>query len=584
MHSRRRLFLQTAVCLFAAAVFLPGINWGLPSRDVDPYLFGDRPVWTGQQILALTGGWGGDVDIGADVDRNPLERRDVPLVLNATDEQRAEIVQRYRIQSYQPDEHITFRALSRMRPGRLQLDPGLYQYGGLWVYPVGALLKVASVLGLVDVRADVAFYLDHPEAFGRFYIVARLYSAAWGVVGAWAVYRLTLKLAGHDGPAAVAAACWACMPVVVNMAHEAKPHLPGLALMLLAVLAACRYVETGATRWWLTAGAMCGAAFGMVISSLVVFAILPTMTLLRRQSWYRRALVAAGAGAVGAVVYTVTNPYVLINLVWDRELLRSNLGTSTAMYQASAGQGLLNALKLLAEGSRLIGAPGWVALIVLPRWRWGATRHPIWLLGVPAVIVLVQFVALAAGKPGEYGRFALLPNTALCLLAVSGTWLFFERRSRAIAITLACVLPTLATAWIYPIHFLADSRAPTTRAREAERIRQLLGGGARRLALAAEPAPYVLPPVDLWRWRLELMPRGRPAADAARATGADVFVRAVDAPGAHVPEGFRRLDLLSPRNSALGEPARISWAAKPLEVLVADPPVPPQPPQPPEPP
>ena len=78
------------------------------------------------------------------------------------------------------------------------------------------------------------------------------------------------------------------MPVVVNMAHEAKPHLAGLSLMLLAILAACRYVETGKTRWWAVAGALCGAAFGMVISSLIIFIILPVMTLLRPMRWVER--------------------------------------------------------------------------------------------------------------------------------------------------------------------------------------------------------------------------------------------------------------------------------------------------------
>ena len=63
-------------------------------------------------------------------------------MLNETDSQRAEIVRRYRLYSYQPDEMITFNALRQMKPGAGQLDPKLYQYGGLWVYPVGAMLKV----------------------------------------------------------------------------------------------------------------------------------------------------------------------------------------------------------------------------------------------------------------------------------------------------------------------------------------------------------------------------------------------------------------------------------------------------------
>ena len=43
-------------------------------------------------------------------------------------------------------------------------------------------------------------------------------------------------------------------------------------------------------------------------------------------------------------------------------------------------------------------------------------RPMVWLLVVPAGIVLIQFVALAAGKPGEYARFALwLPEASMII-------------------------------------------------------------------------------------------------------------------------------------------------------------------------
>ena len=40
---------------------------------------------------------------------------------------------------------------------------------------------------------------------------------------------------------------------------EAKPHLPGAVLMLLSVIAAAKYAESGRSRWWVAAGALCGA-------------------------------------------------------------------------------------------------------------------------------------------------------------------------------------------------------------------------------------------------------------------------------------------------------------------------------------
>lgn len=581
MPPAQRILLAVVLCC-AAAGFLLGIDWGLPSRAADPYLFGDRPVWTGQQILALTGGWGGDTGIGADVDPNPLTGRDRTIVVNETDAQRAEIVQRYRIQSHQPDEHITFRALARIKPGKLQFDPGLYQYGGLWVYPVGALLKLAEIVKFVELEPDVAFYLDKPEAFGRFYVVARLYSAACGVVATWAAFCLARRLAGCGWAGLGGAACFAAMPVVVNMAHEAKPHLPGLALMLLTVLAACRYVESGNPRWAWAAGALAGAAFGMVISSLVIFCVLPLMALLRPAAWRERVRVTIVAACLGLIVYAITNPYVPINAVRNPALLRSNLGTSTAMYDVGAsGGGLANAVNLIAAGtSPLLVSAGVLALALwglLARPRDGGEEmlralmlppvHVILLLAAPALLVTVQFVALAQGKPGEYGRFALLPDTVLMIAAVAGV---ARLPSRRVASGGLCVLfvTTAACGAVYLAKFIDDRGPATTRLAEAERLRDLHARGARDLFIVAEPAPYCLPPVNVFDWRIELAPRGAPPTGEVLA-GADAFVRAVDRPSADEPGGFVRLPPV-PSGPADRWAAPISWAAKPFEILVQE--------------
>jgi hypothetical protein len=186
-------------------------------------------------------------------------------LLNETDAQRAAIMVRYRLYTYQPDEMITMMSLASMHPSRGDLDPKLYQYGGLWIYPVGALLKLASQVGATHLTTDLAWYLDRPEAFGRFYVIARFYVVGWALVGVWAVFWITRRLTGGSlAGAAAAAGCYIFLPVIVNMAHEAKPHLPAAVLMLLAVIAATKHVDTGRIRCWLLASILCGASFGMV--------------------------------------------------------------------------------------------------------------------------------------------------------------------------------------------------------------------------------------------------------------------------------------------------------------------------------
>lgn len=558
----------------AGAWFVAGIHWGLPSRRADAFLFGDASkAWTGKEILELAGPWRNDADRGADVDLNPITDRQRPVVLNETDAQRAEIVRRYRLFSYQPDEMITFRALSQMKPDEGKLDPRLYQYGGLWIYPVGALLKIAGIANLVDVRSDLAYYLDHPEAFGRFYVVARLYSAAWGVVGVWAVYRIVRKIIPIGRPGCgvaplVAAACFAAMPVVVNMAHEAKPHLPGAVLMLLAVLAAVNYVQTSRRRWWVAAGGLCGAAFGMVLSALPIFVIIPLMALLRRPAtWRQRMLVTVTAGVIGVDVYFLTNPYVLIHLIGQGEALRSNLSNSTAMYSAAGSVGaLFNAALLIGEGTSfllaVVGAAGAVALGVRAyRTRKEQTPEAVsrraagMLLAAPAALVMVQFIALAAGKPGEYGRFALLPDIFLMVEAVAAVATFIEpvriRHVAFAALASAAFVPGAS----YLGRFIDDSFGTTTRLRAAQVLAEMPGGAA--IAVEAEPAPYSLPPVDLFTRKIILLPRGWQETQDERGSFA-ILARPLDVPHALAMPPADTLDVKYP--------ARMSWAGKYFDI------------------
>ena len=88
------------------------------------------------------------------------------------------------------------------------------------------------------------------------------------------------------------------LPVVNNMAHEAKPHLPAAVLMLMAMMAAIKYVEAGFRRWWIVAAVLCGAATGMILSAAPVCIILPLMVLFRAMPWRSRFIIISAAALV----------------------------------------------------------------------------------------------------------------------------------------------------------------------------------------------------------------------------------------------------------------------------------------------
>jgi hypothetical protein len=561
---RSRAVTLLLLLALAAVSFGTGVSWGLPSRDADPFLFGNRTPWTGEEIMRLAGPWQPAGDRGSDRPQKSAGPATLPTVVNATDADRAEIVRRYRLYSNQPDEMITFRSLSRMRPTHGDLDPRLYQYGGLWIYPVGGLLRLAAAAHLLTLRTDLAFYLDHPEAFARFYVVARLYSAAWGLVGVIVVFGMVAELMTPVGApdlhpgllptrrtlvAATAAGIYAVMPVVVNGAHEAKPHLAGTVLTLATVWAAARYVRAG--RGWVVAGAFAGAAAGMVLTGVVAVAVLPVMAWLRPDHqtdaeptrparFVRRSLLA---GLVAAVVFVATNPYLPFDLLAHRDRVTSNLGNTAGMYHpTAAGATVLNAGRLMVAGTSPVPAiVAVVGAILLVR-----RRGTGWLLVVPAVAVAVPFALLAAGKPAEYARFALTLDVAIGVLAATAVAHLPLRPREGLLAGALLVACTALYSLPYDLNFLADAGPRSTRLAAA---RQLAGQATpgRALVVTADPAPYGLPPVDLFIWRIILQPATGPAADVG-------------------PNGLavRPTDRVS-----RGLPSPISWANKPFDIVPA---------------
>ena len=533
---RRDVLYLAGLLVLAAVSFGTGLTWGLPSRDADPVLFGGRRPWTGAEVMALAGPWSPAGDRGSDRPQHAVGPTTGATVLNATDADRAEIVRRFHLYSRQPDEMITFRALSRMRLRPFDLDPRLYQYGGLWVYPVGGLLRLAAAAHLVVLRTDLAFYLDHPEAFARFYVVARLYSAAWGLVGVAVVYGLGRELAGRRLVAVVAAGVYATMPVVVNAAHEAKPHLAGTVLTLATVWAAARYVRHG-RRWWLPA-TLAGAASGMVLTGVAAWAVLPVMVLLRPGRRWRTLLWGA---AVAGAVFVATNPYLPTDAVFHRERLASNVGNYGNFYQPTVSvAALLRAGRLLVIGTSPVAAA--VAVLgPLSMIRRTRTGGPGWLLAAPCALVGLQFVLLATDKPAEYARFALtLDVGAAVLAAVAILRLPVRPREAALAGGLL-VAATALFGLRYDLNAIADTGAASSRSMAAAQLARLARPG-RTLAIGADPAPYRLPPVDLFAWRIVRRPAALPA-DAVNVDPTD------DAPPGRVS---------SP----------ISWADKPFAVTV----------------
>jgi hypothetical protein len=282
----------------------------------------------------------------------------------------------------------------------------------------------------------------------------------------------------------------------------------------LATITAIRYHDTDKNRWVIATGALCGAATGMVLSALPAFVLIPVMLIVRRDSQIKnRISIGVISVCLGLLVYFATNPYVAIHLINNRELLKANLGNSAAFYTFNVAPAAIgNAIRLMLEGvSPVLAASGIAAIIALAFFRFRTSRPispAIWLLIVPAAIGAAQFFVFAVNQPSDYGRFALLPDIVLALAAILGAAIIVKNSRWRNIVLIVLFLTTAAAGALYLQRFVRDCRASTSRMREAEALQRMCDSHSPTIAVLAEPAPYNTPPLDVFRWRIKLLPRG----------------------------------------------------------------------------
>ncbi len=564
LESRRRRRRATGVAALVLwlVIMAPLALWGLPSARHDELLFGGSPPWQPDRY-----GIAADVEAlrrrstGADTDLNPIIQRDHLINLTPNEAARGEILRRYRLYSRQPDEMITLRALQRMNPRRLDFDPRLYQYGGAYIYLVGATLLAASVAGLLHLTADVTYYLARPEAFAGFYVAARSLSLLAGALTLVAVFRLATRAAGRRA-GWLAAILTAAAPVFITATLEAKPHLPSAALILWAMLAALDVLRNRRTRDFVRLALSAGGAFAFVLTGLAALLLFLPLALYRRIP--RRTIAWAGGLALG--VYAAANPYLVWHAAQGGPALESNLANSLAMYRdeiARAPAGALRVAQLLPEATgaltAIVGLVGGVLLMVGSR--------PVAAVAPPALALLALATLLGAGKPAEFARFLLLPAIVLCVCAAAAVMLLARRRPVLAFALVVALLGTTKTP-TYLSAFAADAAGEHESRRAAGHfLRGVLPDVGARVGVLQEPAPYAVPPLDFTRAEIILLPRERPAglepaalpewivftADDAAARARDWWIDA----GA-----YRLVAQFPPREP----PARIAWANKPVFV------------------
>lgn len=402
---------------------------------------------------------------------------------------------RFKLYTVDADEVYSVMALARMRPAQLQFDPHYYQYGGAFLYPLGAYYFVLSKLGVVSIGPLDAMLAD-PKRIDRIWIAGRAF-----VLAATAVAGLLLFFAlSYVAPPATAIAGLAIFyfcPATIMFSQVLKPHWYALLFANAALLIVVRAYVKGALG--LGPQIALGTAIGLAVGSAItfgLFAILVWGGLLYLAVQRRaplQALVLVPAAAV--VVLLLTNPYYVLNLQAMRAE-RTVVATwfAPSFDPAVAAQFFLTSIMPgFGVVTTLVFAFVLVQQFVRP------APLGVRLFGLGTLAPMVIMAVMLAGYYYWHANFRYLPYTLpliLLFVAIAG------RPYRQLALTLTAIAAISQAIPLKLAYVDENSDAHSTRLNSAAWIDANVPPSDTICIWTGTPAPFSLPPFAFDRYKV----------------------------------------------------------------------------------
>ena len=220
------------------------------------------------------------------------------------------------IQSYHPDEQNITYSLRNMKPREFDFNPRFFGNPTFFTYQVGALAAVAGAAGLLPLEVGEDYWLAHPEAVRRFYILGRGLSAAYALGALALVVVLGYKVCGTARGGIYAGLFFATLPVTVIHGHYMTVNASGVFWSLAAMLFAVKIVDEPSWRNYIGAGVCAGLAISTKLNNAFLpLGILAAGLAAHGGQAAKRPVAARISAALGlcAAAFFAGSPYYVLS-------------------------------------------------------------------------------------------------------------------------------------------------------------------------------------------------------------------------------------------------------------------------------
>ena len=402
---------------------------------------------------------------------------------------------RFKLYSVESDEVLNIISLARMKPESFRFDPGFYQYGGAYLYPLGAWYYGLSKLGVLSV-GSLAEMAAHADRMDKIYSYGRLFGLI-GFVMSGAIFYVIASRLVSVGSACLLLGIYLAAPISVMFSQILKPHWYALVWVNLAILMVLRAFQCRRFGWG--ASALTGAALGLAVGSAQTFAPFSALIWVALVLAARRGILGwphlIAVPLVAFVVFAMTNPYVFLN--WDVFVAERNLAAATWF-------GLKLHPKYIGHfvtGSLMpgLGIAMTLLLLGLSLWRLvvGAALERAAVFGLIVIVLFVGYLNAELSHWHINLRYApYLVSVAILFVGAS----LGPRRGLWLGICLALTVLQSVPMWL--AYRDENDPARSTRLRAADWIEANVPAGAGVSVGTGQPAPYEVPPFDLSRYRI----------------------------------------------------------------------------------
>ncbi len=155
----------------------------------------------------------------------------------------ANFIRPYLLRSNHTDEQMTIAALGGMHPKSFDFNPHIFQYGGTYIYGIGAWLGLSHIIGFIKISPDLNFYFQYPEEMARIFVAGRLLNIIFSIFTMVIMFIIAKKIYSIR-TAILSILFFAISPAMIFQAHIMKPYIMATTFAMLCVYYSLMIITT----------------------------------------------------------------------------------------------------------------------------------------------------------------------------------------------------------------------------------------------------------------------------------------------------------------------------------------------------